>query len=264
VLSDATTPSADNPFTYPRGIAIDAARSRALVVDRNSIAGTAAVIAADLTTGARTVLSDSATPNANDPFDSPVDLVVDDANGRALVLDAGVLAVIAVDLETGARSVLTSNTSISGGPTPGGGVPFDQPLGIALDPEDNRALVSDEGLGAIIAVDLTTGERTVLSGPNTPDATTPFDRPEDIVLDRDNNRALVADSDLDAVVAMDLTTGARTLLSDDTTPDARNQLDGPVDVVLDTANRRVLVVDEDFASVIALHPDTGERVDFSR
>jgi hypothetical protein len=263
VLSDAATPDAGNPFARPVSIAIDAARSRALVVDNSPIDGFAAVIAVDLTTGARTVLSDSATPNANNPFDSPVDVAVDDANGRALVLDASGLAVIAVDLATGVRSVLSSNTSISGGPTPGGGVPFDKPLGIELDPEDNRALVSDDGLDAIIAVDLTTGERTVLSGPNTPNATTPFVHPEDIVLDRDNRRALVADSDLDAVVAMDLTTGARALLSDSTTPDARNRLDGPVDVIVDTINNRILVLDEEL-SVIALHPDSGERVDFSR
>jgi sugar lactone lactonase YvrE len=204
------------------------------------------------------------TPDADRPFDRPQDIIVDEDNGRALVVDTALKAVIAVDLITGTRSVLSSNTSISGNMTSGGGIPFDQATRIVLDSANSRALVTDTGLAAIIAVDLATGDRTVLSNSNTPDGTTPFGRPDGIALDPPNNRALVADLNLDAVIAVDLTTGARTLLSDDTTPDARNRFDDPVDVLVDTINNRILVVDEDFESVIALHPDSGERVDFSR
>jgi DNA-binding beta-propeller fold protein YncE len=82
------------------------------------------------------------------------------------------------------------------------------PRGIALDSANNRALVVDSSLAAVVAVDLSTGDRTILSdsvtgmGPN-------FLFPEGITLDSANNRILVLDSSLAAVIAVEPISGDR-------------------------------------------------------
>jgi hypothetical protein len=135
------------------GIAVDAANSRALVVDnvRDSVA------AVDLQTGVRTVLSNNATPDTVNPFTSPVGIALDSANGRALVVDNRLAAAFAVNLQTGARTVLSNAT------TPGTANAFSGPAGIALDSANGRALVVDNRLGAVVAVDLQSGVRSILS-----------------------------------------------------------------------------------------------------
>jgi DNA-binding beta-propeller fold protein YncE len=82
------------------------------------------------------------------------------------------------------------------------------PRGIALDSANNRDLVVDSSLAAVVAVDFSTGDRTILSdnatgtGPN-------FLFPEGIALDSANNRVLVVDSSLAAVIAVEPISGNR-------------------------------------------------------
>jgi DNA-binding beta-propeller fold protein YncE len=256
ILSDNSTPDNSNPFANPSGIAVDTANNRALVADP---AFGGAVIAVDLDTGARTILSDNSIPDANNPFSVPVEITVDTANNRALVLDTTPFSpnqsIIAVDLTTGARTVLSSNS------IPDNSNPFSFPRGIAIDTANNRALVTDtnffSGNISIIAVDLTTGARTVLSSNSIPDNSNPFNMPWSIAVDAANSRALVLDQ-VGAVIAVDLTTGARTVLSDNSTPDANNPFGAPWGIVVDAANSRALVTDSADA-VVTVSLATGAR-----
>ena len=196
--SDQSSPA----FSSPRGIALDSANNRTLVVD--SIPPTqATVVAVNSSTGDRTILSDNATgvgPN----FMFPRGIALDSANNRALVVDSIpplLTAVVAVDFSTGERIILSNNAT-------GVGPNFSSPRGIALDSANNRALVVDSSLAAVVAVDLSTGDRTILSdsvtgtGPN-------FLFPEGIALDSANNRILVLDSSLAAVIAVEPISGDR-------------------------------------------------------
>jgi len=264
ILSDDSTPDANNPFVWPEGIALDSTNNRALVTD-GSLYGLGAVIAVDLTTGARTILSDDSTPDANNPFDEPRDITIDSANNRALVTNGGHFsqaAVIAVDLTTGARTILSDDS------TPDANNPFVWPKGITLNSANNRALATDSYWDTVIAVDLTTGVRTVLYDNHIPDANNPFVYPEGIALDSANNRALVIDS-LKAVIAVDLTTGERTVLSDNRTPDDYSSWgDVPRDIALDINNNRVLVTDYNIfnptsVALIAVDLTTGVHTIFS-
>ena len=88
-----------------------------------------------------------------------------------------------------------------------------------MDVANNRALVEDPCLDAVVAVDLTTGARTILSNNTTPDNTTPFVNSQGIALDATNNRALVVDITQAMVIAVDLTTGARSPFFDAVVPD---------------------------------------------
>jgi DNA-binding beta-propeller fold protein YncE len=246
--SDQSSPA----FSSPRGIALDSANNRTLVVD--SIPPTqAAVVAVNSSTGDHAILSDNATgigPN----FLFLRGIALDSANNRALVVDSIpplLTAVVAVDFSTGERIILSNNAT-------GVGPNFSSPRGIALDSANNRALVVDSSLAAVVAVDLSTGDRTILSdsvtgiGPN-------FSSPRGIALDSANNRTLVVDSSLAAVVAVDLSTGDRTILSDSVTGMGPNFL-FPEGITLDSANNRILVLDSSLAAVIAVEPISGDRI----
>ena len=259
-LSSNTAPAGGPLFASPARMALDSSNNRLLVVDVAIMSGGSqgAVLAVDLDTGVRSILSDNATPDANTPFSAPESIALDSANGRALVLDYVLNAVVAVDLATGARSIL------SDGATPNANNPLMTPNGIVVDSANNRALITDidynTNLSSVVAVDLTTGARTVLSDDTTPDSNNTFSSSiERITLDSANNRALVTDSDLDAVIAVDLTTGARTILSDNSTPNNTRPLSRPRSILLDSANSRALVADSSVDQIIAVDLGSGAR-----
>jgi sugar lactone lactonase YvrE len=254
VLSDDSTPDADNPFVWLEGITMDSANNRVLVTDSYWDA----VIAVGLTDGSRTMLSDDSTPDADNPLVVPRDIAMDSANNRILVVDA-LGTVIAVDLTTGVRAVISDNR------TPDDYSAFSGPNGIAPDPANNRVLITDAdliGTGAVIAVDLTTGAHSILSDNSTPNNINSLGYLFGIAMDSANNRVLVVDGSKRAVISVDLTTGARTILSDNSTPDANNPFMSPRGIVLDSTNNRALVTNIDLivpGAVIAVDLTTGAR-----
>jgi Big-like domain-containing protein len=128
---------------------------------------------------------------------------------------------------------------------------------MVLDSANNRALVLDSGLDALVAIDLDSGDRSILSDDNT-GAGTNLIAPVAIELDSANNRALVLDNNLDALIAIDLDSGDRSILSDDNTG-AGSNLIAPVAIELDSANNRALVIDISLGALIAINLDTGNR-----
>lgn len=249
-LSDNKTPNATNPFSLPVGIAIDSAHNRALITDDNNHS---AVVAMNLQTGARAILSDNSNPNSTNPFSDPGAIAIDSANNRALVADIGLDAVIAVDLETGTRTILSSKA------VPNAVKPFSNPIGIAIDSANNRALVIDQALNAVIAVNLQTGARTILSDSVTPNAANPFSLMTGITIDNANNRALVTDDGNGAVVAVNLSTGARTIISNDSIPNNAQLFYDPKSIAIDSTNNRALITDTGRNVILAMNLSTGAR-----
>jgi len=248
----------------PQSIALDSTNNRALIVDTDL----GAVLAVNLTTGVRTLISDSSKPNATNAFVNPVDIALDSANNRVLVADNNypLSAVVAVDLATGERTNLSTTPPLpSFGALSRGFFPqLGSPLGIEVDSANNRALVLDPIAGGLIAVDLSTGERSYISVNWYPSwaslkVPTILIYPQDLVLDSNNNRALVIDSYLDALVAVDLSTGVNTIISNNTTPDTNNAFSGLSSITLDSDNNRVLVTDAELGSVLAVNLSTGAR-----
>ena len=186
-------------------IAIDASNNRALLIDSDLDA----LIAIDIDSGARTILSDASTGTGvnlslgiND-----ASVALDSANNRVLVTDSGLVAVIAIDLDTGDRNILSNNSAGIGS-----GTDLQQTTApITLD--SGRALLTDSGLDALVAINLATGDRVILSSASVGTGSN-LQNPRGITLDSGANRALVVDTSLDALVAIDLTSGDRTILSD--------------------------------------------------
>lgn len=209
-------------LAQPNALVMDApdgSPGRTLLVDP----GHDALLAIDPATGNRTVVSDDDT-GAGDPFANPLAVALDvpfdlfgqaQAATRALVVDQGADAVISVDLASGARTELS-------GPNAGSGVPFESARGITFLPGDaeqgtvDRLLVADEGLGAIVAVDMATGERIALTDDNPANGPV-LAAPQSVALEYDatgfTGRLLVVDRDPPALVAVNLADGSRTLVS---------------------------------------------------
>ncbi|MCP4409047.1 MAG: hypothetical protein GY807_15075, partial [Gammaproteobacteria bacterium] len=254
VISDATT-GAGPEFVSPNAVALDSDNNRALVVD-SGFGGLQALLAVDLDSGERTAISNPTT-GAGPEFSSPNAFALDSDNNRALVVDGGFVglqALLAVDLGSGERTVISNDTT-------GAGPAFSGPEGVALDGDNNRALVVDFSLDALLAVDLGSGERTVISN-DTTGAGPAFSGPVNVALDSDNNRALVVDSEavgVGALLAVDLGSGERTVISNDTTG-AGPAFSNPEGVALDGDNNRALVLDTGLDALLAVDLPSGDRV----
>ncbi|MFT4763786.1 MAG: sugar lactone lactonase YvrE/uncharacterized protein YggU (UPF0235/DUF167 family) [Oleispira sp.] len=202
LLSDNTVEVGSSTFdlSSPRYIGLDAANNRALVLDGANL------VAVSLANGARTILS-NASITSDIELSSQSDLTIDIVGNRALVADLNRNSVIAVDLNTGVRTVLVdSATSVEG--IDG----FQKPLGIAIDPENNRIILVDWWKNTVNAADLTSGIRTQLASGSGANSLFTFGT-SSVVYDPRHNRALVIETYRDAIIAVDLTTGARVIFS---------------------------------------------------
>ena len=243
------TPTGSGPdFLQPRGMVLDAANSRLIVVD----AGVDALIGVNLANGDRTILSDSATPvGTGTAFDNPFGIAL--SGTTAYVADQNLAAILQVDLTNGNRTDLSNAT------TPNTNNPFTNPKGIALD--GNRLLVADNNLDQIIAVDLVTtpGDRTVFSD-NTTDLDARMRDVAGLTIDAANGRALAVDTAYRRVLAIDLTTGARTVLGGRPTRGGTAvPLMQPRKMTVDAANNRLLVPERAERALFDMHWITGVR-----
>lgn len=200
------------PILDAQGLTFDAANNRVLIADyisgKTSGFG-AQIIAVDMATGKRNLLSGAGTPDDENPISASLGIAIDDTRNRALVTGYQESSIYTVSLETGHRAVLSSPTE------PNSEQPeLDSPTGIAIDPTDpDVAYVLARGSDSLSRLNLETGERTLISDNTMPDSGPAFVSPEGLVIDSQNNRALVADNYGEAVLAVDLDTGVRTIIA---------------------------------------------------
>jgi hypothetical protein len=247
----------------PTAAVLDEANTRVLALDGGTL------LAVDLASGDRTAIA-SAEVGAGDPLLAPFDLALDAANDRVIVLDTDatdpqnpVATIFAVALATGDRTVIASGSS-------GSGPELFAPTAMAIDAANARVLVAatdrtniDNPVGAILAVDLASGDRTVVATNDNVDQGDAMGSIASMVLDDSVTpaRLLALDVDRDAVLAVALDTGNRTVVSEDnvstgqqfSVPDAL-ALDAP-----DGGTARALVIDSGLDMVIAVGLDDGAR-----
>ncbi|HEX5137009.1 MAG TPA: hypothetical protein VFY93_08565 [Planctomycetota bacterium] len=212
----------------PSAVAV-APDGRALVLD----ATLRELFLVDLATGER-----ERTPASAPAPGAPSGLAVQGSN--AFLCDVLERAVGVVDLASGQWSVLSDDLK-------GLGDPLQRPQALVLLP-GNRAAVADTIAGAIVIVDLVTGNRTTL-------ATLTFS-PTAIAHDALNDRILALGADRLAAVAP--STGDVTLLS------ASGKGGGPLlqganGIAVDPASGAVFVTDGVTATVLAIDPVSGNR-----
>ncbi|MEC4677219.1 MAG: hypothetical protein VST69_00500, partial [Nitrospirota bacterium] len=86
-----------------------------------------------------------------------------------------------------------------GSPSVGTGVAFGNPQGLALDAKNNRALVIDRVFSGFVAVDLSTGNRTMFSDG--------LHNIREVAFDEANNVAVLAAFSFAALITVDLENG---------------------------------------------------------
>ncbi|QIL89275.1 hypothetical protein GNX18_05475 [Microbulbifer sp. SH-1] len=197
----------------------------------------------------------------------PEDLVVE-ADGRMLVLDGedDEAVIVAVDTQSGDRSILSGKDAA--GDLIGAGPAFNGIQSLALDAANNRLFAAQRG--ALFAVDLETGDRTLISAGAGEDPATDigsgpaFTAPLSLALDADNNRLLLLNGAYSPgsgkLMSVGLATGDRVVIADSVTG-AGDVMQYPVSVSLDAANNRVLMLDalSGKSAIVAVDLDTGDR-----
>lgn len=238
------------------------------VADFNAFAdGGGGVIRVDPVTGARSTVSSNASPATGPSFADPAGMALA-PGGDLLVADmnafGGPGGVIRVNPVTGARSTVSANLAPLGGPS------FEDPSGIVLD-RSGDLLIADRGAfggtGAIIRVDIETGQRTPISHNAAPGGGPSFVEPVGVA-PGPSGEVFVTDEDAfgdssGGVIRVDPVSGTRTTLSDNTTPPGGPGFVEPVGL-LRAPEGHLLVVEEDgFADaaggVIRVDPVTGAR-----
>ncbi len=133
-------------------------------------------------------------------------LTLDVDNNRVLVLGSSPsgIALGAVDLDTGEISIISSTDR---GTTLDVGADISIPIAVAIDSDNNRALLIQFGSSMILAIDLSSGDRSFFSTAGD------LANPVSLIVDSENERALVVDNDLKAIIAIDFGTGARNIVS---------------------------------------------------
>lgn len=209
IISDNDTQLPEHQFARPQAIALDAANGRALVTDQRANA----VFDVDLATGTRSILSSRTIPDDVNAFVSPSSIVIDSANNRALVRAAAndETSIVAIDLTTGARTILSSSS------IPDTANPLNGMRAMIADLNNNRLLgliSSEKGASvSILAIDLTTGARTVFADNLSSAGTNPLTDPEDMMIDTQRNLLLVVGRRAPEVIAIHLSDGQRVILS---------------------------------------------------
>lgn len=184
-----------------RMAAFDATGDTAYIVDSIFInnANEYRIQSVDLETGVATMLSDNSTPNTANPIQRPVSLALSDDGATLYLLELDRITVI--DAQSGARSILAND----------GNLPYTTPDELKFDSANNRLLLSDYGYAHLIAIDPSTGARTIIA--DTPVAgETDLEFVETMMV-ADNGDIYIMDR-LDRLVKVDAQSGARTVLID--------------------------------------------------
>ncbi|MHC4342730.1 MAG: hypothetical protein ACYSX0_21265, partial [Planctomycetota bacterium] len=217
----------------PQDLAFDAAGGRVLVVD--SVLDTLSSIS--LAGGGRVTIS-GASLGGGPALANPRDLVLD--QDRVLVSDF-TLGVFAID---GSDRILLSGEAAGTGPS------FFIPLGLALDSPNQRVLVTDTGLSAILAADLSSGDRTVVSD-STVGAGIALLAPARAVLGESRTHALVLD--FGSLLRVELASGDRSVVS--------GAMTIPRDLDLVSGGANALVVDSGTRSLLVVDLSDGSRIE---
>lgn len=174
--------------------------------------GLSALLAIDVVTGNRTIVSQFGTVGAGMSFSTVSTVTLNAAEDKAYVTDPntnnGIL--IMVDMATGDRTLLSMSGVIGIGPN------FAYPVDVKLNGAEDTAYVLNSTFsgtsGSIFAVDLATGDRTEISGDST--GTGPsFAWPQAMVLNAAKDKLYVALASTGSVISVDLATGNRELIS---------------------------------------------------
>jgi DNA-binding beta-propeller fold protein YncE len=235
-----------------RGLFADPANNRLFMLDADS----ASLDLVDTSSGDRIRMTGGFV-GSGPSMSLPVALTFDSASDTAYIVDQSLSAVFAVDTLLGTRQIISDDSSA--------GTPFTEPTGIALDADNGRLLVTDNGTGntltvTLYAVDLATGARTVLSSLGTGSGEN-FTRLEDVEFVPDRGLAIVTTGE--SLIIVDLQSGNRTLLASSLSGNGES-ISNLSDIAFDPKTNLVYGWNPNFEAVFVYSAETGDRVVLSK
>lgn len=131
------------------------------------------------------------------------------------------------------------------------------PSDVAIDTENNRLLVTDSSLHALLAIDLATGQQSIISNSAIESPAGDLYGAREMCLDLPNHRVFVYDILLNDIFIIDLVTGERKLLPSEygTVEPSRY---GYANHIAASADSRVFVTDHGMQRISSLNLKTGE------
>jgi DNA-binding beta-propeller fold protein YncE len=233
----------------PNGMAVTPDGATAMVFDQAA----QAIVAIDVATGERRVLSDDDTGAGPSLVDIDQMAVTPDG-ATLLAVDRFEAALVAIDLGTGDRRVVSGDGA-------GSGEGFDSLAGVTVSPDGTTAFVGDDVKNVVFAVDLGSGARRVMSGTNAGGTTigvgTGFDDITALAFDAANNGVLVVDSGLPALFGVELD-GDRFVLADNGFGTGPDLLD-PIGVAPGPQDNLAYVLDAGLNALVLVNEDNGNR-----
>ena len=198
----------------PQGLALDPASETCFVFDWVPEGGylppRTRFLRADLATGEVHVISSRSKGAGPLPRYATGEMEYDAAGGRLLALDLSAGRLLAVDVASGDRTVV-SGDGVGTGPA------FQNAGGLELDLANASAWVVNRSFGptsgAVLQVDLVSGDRTVVSGPGVGSGPWPQFQTW-MTRDASSGRLLIACYLDDLVLSVDPLSGARAIVSD--------------------------------------------------
>lgn len=215
----SSAPRGSGPaLVWPSSVAVEASGDL-LVVDVYAPTWVPRILRISPTTGDRTIMSSNGVGTGPALASYVAEAEVANIGGVIYLINGGVL--MSVDPANGDRTLI-SGSGRGGGPT------IIQPLSIANGSTPNTLMILDElqpsavagrPPGAMISVNLTTGDRTVFSTNGAPNGGQQFDGPYDMVYDGCQNVYYVlqpgyVSTPPGRVIQVDGVTGVRTLYAD--------------------------------------------------
>ncbi len=175
-------------------------------------------------------------------------ITLDIDNNRALLIDH--IRILSLDLTTRIRSIFSSS-NIGNGPS------ISAPTHATIDRVNNRLLLIDERLDALVAIDLSTGDRSILSDADTGSgvslqgAFTP-------TVNEDGSEVYLSNVPRDEIIAINLATGDRRIISDSTTG-AGPVLGSPLNAALYDEGLLVLDFNSPELRLVSVDLTSGDR-----
>lgn len=202
LLVDTVGTGTPQPVSGATDLVLDEVNGRLLLVIGED--ATAQVLSLDLASGARTVLSDADTPDANNPFGTPKSLALDTVNNRLLVAQRNHAnpafsgdALLTIDPTTGQRELIIDDAVLT-----------NNPVDADFDIDNGRVIflttLHPTYRAIILTFDLASNELTTLFSRHSPDSV-------QITRDPLNNRLLVLYDGTNSIGAIDMATGDASL-----------------------------------------------------
>lgn len=181
--------------------------------------------------------------------------------GEVWIVDRASKALLRAEITPGGGPPTATDWSVVSGPNAGAGPPLDDALAVAFDPSHSRVLVTLGSGNALVAIDLTTGDRSVIASDTVGNGPS-LAQPWTLAVSAGGTFALVGRVAPASLVSVDLSSGNRSLVAG-AGVGGGPPLQVPRGLSLDESTGRAFWLDGGSNSLLAIALVDGSRVEVS-